>query len=235
MTEISIVNDVEVKLVRHTGDDSSIVQAARVSVVGENFEEFSERDSGLINYLLREKHGSPFEHNSMTFFIKAPIFVWREHMRHRVGWSYNEQSGRYSKLAPEFYSPAPERPLVNVGTSAKPEFAPGNYGQQKLTEGSLRRVYTKAWTEYESMLSDGIANEVARLVLPVAIMSSAYVTCNARSLMSFLSLRTQDERATHVSRPQYEIELVARKLEAEFENLFPTTYEAYNKYGRVAP
>ena len=83
-------SDVTVELVKHTASDSDVLFAARVSTVGEqSLDELGkdpERSKGLINYLMRDRHGSPFEHNSMTFFISAPIFVFREFMRHRVGW-----------------------------------------------------------------------------------------------------------------------------------------------------
>ncbi len=95
--KIDLRSEVTVELVKHSAADSDVLFAARVSTVGEqSLDELSkdpERSKGLINYLMRDRHGSPFEHNSMTFFISAPIFVFREFMRHRVGWSYNEESG----------------------------------------------------------------------------------------------------------------------------------------------
>jgi thymidylate synthase (FAD) len=193
------------------------------------------RSVGILNYLLREKHGSPFEHTTLKFYVKAPIFVFREFHRHRIGFSYNEMSGRYTTLPPEFYIPADDRPLVNIGTSSKPDFAAGTIEQFNLAYSVLIKQYESAWAAYTLLLSQGVANEVARVVLPVGIFSQMYVTCNVRSLLSFLSLRTQDERATHRSRPQYEIELVARKMEALAAELFPETLAAYNKFGRVAP
>lgn len=238
MTDIKFLAEPDVHLIDSMGGDFSIVRAARVSVVGENFvpdDDLASKDTGLINYLIREKHGSPFEHNAMTFFVKAPIFVFREFHRHRVGFSYNEMSGRYTKLAPEFYLPAEERPLVNVGSSSKPEFAPGDETQIKAVDNLLQQSYQEAWTNYEHLLELGIGNEVARTVLPVGIASQMYVTCNARSMMNFLALRTKDERAVHLSRPQYEIEQVARKMEAKFADLFPVTYDKFNEHGRVAP
>lgn len=240
MTNIKLLDDVEVVLTAHSGGDASIVQAARVSVSGENEvlmldSELAARDKGLINYLVREKHGSPLEHNTMTFYVKAPIFVFREFHRHRIAWSYNEISGRYAKLPGEFYVPKADRPLVNIGTSSKPEFAIGTEEQQIDTVGSLAYVYDVAWKQYEHLIENGVANEIARSVLPVGVYSQMYATTNARALMSFLSLRTRDERATHVSRPQHEIEMVARKMETIFAELFPITYEAFNKNGRVAP
>jgi thymidylate synthase (FAD) len=239
MTDITYLDDVEVTLSASVGSDTSIVQAARVSVVGENEllldSEITARDKGLIAYLAREKHGSPFEHNSMTFYVKAPIFVFREFMRHRVGFSYNELSGRYAKLPAEFYVPNADRPLVNAGSSSKPELVPGDEDQYKAVTDAHDYAYQAAWTAYQNMLDAGIANEVARSVLPVGTYSQMYVTCNARSLMSFLSLRTHDKSAVHVSRPQLEIEMVARKMEAIFAEQFPITYAEFVKNGRVAP
>lgn len=234
MTEITFLDDVTVELVDAMGGDLSVARSAQVSLKGQNDPD-PDKMKGLIHYLMREKHGSPFEHNAFTFYIKAPIFVFREFHRHRIGWSYNEMSGRYTKLLPEFYVPNALRPLVNVGTSAKPEFAPGEDEQYHTVEAYTQNLYSFAWDAYETMLDEGVANEVARTVLPVGIYSQMYATANARSIMAFLSLRTKDERATHYSRPQHEIELVARQIEAIFAERFPITYEAYNEYGRVAP
>lgn len=236
LPELTFLDDVEVGLIDKMGTDLSIVQAAQVSLKGENEVDLSDsKPAGLINYLLREKHGSPFEHATLKFYVKAPIFVFREFHRHRIGWSYNEMSGRYTKLRPEFYVPKASRPLQNIGTSARPEFAPGDATMLDAVGEILPDVYAHAWAAYEEMLEAGVANEVARAVLPVGIYTQMYATCNLRSLMNFLSLRTKDERARHLSRPQHEIELVARKMEAIFAEKFPLTYTSYNENGRVAP
>ena len=114
--DISMRSDVSVELVKSSASDSDVLFAARVSTLGEQsldeLQKDPERSKGLINYLMRDRHGSPFEHNSMTFFVSAPIFVFREFMRHRVGWSYNEESGRYRELDPVFYVPGADRKLV---------------------------------------------------------------------------------------------------------------------------
>lgn len=232
---ITLLDDVEVKLLRCSGGDDTVVQAARVSVEGGNEVAMTEKNAGLINYLMRKRHGTPFEQNSMSFFVKAPIFAVREFQRHRIGWSYSEMSARYMALPGEFYVPKPDRKLVNVGTSANPKFEPGTERQVSLTAAALEYAYSEAWDQYEYLLENGIANEVARMVLPVGIMTQMQVTCNARSLMQFLGLRTSDERATFPSNPQHEIEIVARKMETEFAILFPVTHEAFNRNGRVSP
>ncbi|MBW8820703.1 MAG: FAD-dependent thymidylate synthase [Streptomyces sp.] len=237
--KIELRDDVTVELVKHSAADSDVLFAARVSTVGEqSLEELSkdpERSKGLINYLMRDRHGSPFEHNSMTFFINAPILVFREFMRHRVGWSYNEESGRYRELQPVFYVPGPDRKLVQQGRPGKYVFVEGTPEQHASVGSAMEESYRQSYRAYQEMLAQGVAREVARSVLPVGLFSSMYATCNARSLMHFLGLRTQHEQAKVPSFPQREIEMVGEKMEAEWAKLMPLTYAAFNANGRVAP
>ena len=231
-------DDVSVELIKSSASDADVIWAARVSTAGEqSMDEIGEdpaRSAGLINYLARERHGSPFEHTSMTFFISAPIFVFREFMRHRIA-SYNEESGRYRELKPVFYVPAKERNLIQIGKTGAYEFVPGTTEQFDLTVSAMKDAYVVAYDAYKKMLDAGIAREVARAVLPVATYSSMYVTMNARALMNFISLRTAREGSHFPSYPQREIEMVAEKMEAEFAKLMPLTYGAFEKSGRVAP
>ncbi|MER6442469.1 MULTISPECIES: FAD-dependent thymidylate synthase [unclassified Streptomyces] len=237
--KIDLRSDVSVELVKHSAADSDVLFAARVSTVGEQsldeMDKDPERSKGLINYLMRDRHGSPFEHNSMTFFISAPIFVFREFMRHRVGWSYNEESGRYRELQPVFYVPDASRKLVQQGRPGKYVFVEGTEEQRDLVTGAMEESYLASYRTYQEMLAAGVAREVARAVLPVGLFSSMYATCNARSLMHFLGLRTQHELAKVPSFPQREIEMVGEKMEAEWAKLMPLTYAAFNANGRVAP
>lgn len=237
--KIDLRSDVTVELVKSAAADSDVLWAARVSTAGEqSLEELQkdpERSKGLINYLMRDRHGSPFEHNSMTFFISAPIFVFREFMRHRVGWSYNEESGRYRELQPVFYVPDASRKLVQEGRPGKYVFVEGTPEQHELTGRAMEDSYRRAYETYQEMLAAGVAREVARSVLPVGLYSSMYATCNARSLMHFLGLRTQHELATVPSFPQREIEMVGEKMEEHWARLMPLTHAAFNKNGRVAP
>ncbi|MGE9697797.1 FAD-dependent thymidylate synthase [Streptomyces sp. CH6] len=232
-------SEITVKLVKHAASDQDVLWAARVSTAGEQsldeLKKDPERSKGLINYLMRDRHGSPFEHNSMTFFVSAPIFVFREFMRHRVGWSYNEESGRYRELQPVFYVPGPERKLVQEGRPGKYVFVDGTPEQHALTERSMRESYRQAYETYQEMLAAGVAREVARAVLPVGLYSSMYATCNARSLMHFLGLRTQHELAKVPSFPQREIEMVGERMEELWAGLMPLTHAAFNKNGRMAP
>ncbi|MEU5977405.1 FAD-dependent thymidylate synthase [Streptomyces sp. NPDC047315] len=231
--------DVTVELVKHSAADSDVLWAARVSTAGEqSLDELSkdpERSKGLINFLMRDRHGSPFEHNSMTFFISAPIFVFREFMRHRVGWSYNEESGRYRELQPVFYVPAQDRKLVQEGRPGKYVFIDGSPEQHKVVGDAMEDSYRRSYETYQEMLDAGIAREVARSVLPVGLFSSMYATCNARSLMHFLGLRTQHENAQVPSFPQREIEMVGERMEEHWARLMPLTHAAFNKNGRIAP
>jgi thymidylate synthase (FAD) len=239
VTEIRFRSDVTVQLVKHAASDNDVVFAARVSTQGEqslaNIHDEPERSRGLINYLMRDRHGSPFEHNSMTFYIEAPIFVFREFLRHRVGWSYNEESGRYKELEPVFYIPGDDRKLVQTGNAGKYEFSAGTPAQHRLARFHMRDVYQGTYESYQVMLDKGIAREVARSVLPVGIYSSMYATCNARSLMHFLGLRTTHPQAKVPSFPQREIEMVGEKMEIAWAELMPLTWEAFLKNGRIAP
>ena len=236
--EINFRDDVTVELVKASASDSDVVWAARVSTAGENslddVNADPSRSEGLINYLARERHGSPFEHTSMTFFVSAPIFVFREFMRHRIA-SYNEESGRYRELRPNFYVPSKERKLVQIGKAGSYTFIDGTDEQYEITVNAIKESCTVAYENYKKMLDAGVAREVARAVLPVGLYSSMYVTMNARALMNFLSLRTSREGSHFPSYPQREIEMVAEKMERHFATLMPLTHGAFEKSGRVAP
>src|SRR5450756_2613519 len=209
-----------VDLVRAAARDADVLFAARVSTVGEQsldeIDSDPSRSTGLINYLMRDRHGTPFEHNSMTFYVRAPIFGYRE-------------------LRPVFYVPGPERRLIQVGKTGHYTFEPGTAEQHALVDAEIRSSCTQAYESYQRMLAAGVAREVARAVLPVTIYSSMYVTMNARSLMNFLSLRTKREDSRFPSFPQREIEMVAEKMEAFWIELMPLTHAAFELNGRVAP
>ena len=236
--EIQFRSDVTVELVKASASDADVVFAARVSTQGEqslgDAGAAADRSRGLINYLMRDRHGSPFEHNSLTFFVRAPIFVWREHMRHRIT-SYNEESGRYRELEPVFYVPGPDRNLVQEGKPGAYDFVPGTPEQYSLVDAEVRASCEQSYAAYRRMLEAGVAREVARIVLPVTIYSSAYVTMNARALMNFLSLRTKRADSHFPSFPQREIEMVADRYEEEWRTLMPLTHAAFEDNGRVAP
>ena len=231
-----IRSDLPVEMVQHVGDDSMIAAAARVSTGADLTETIDPgADRGLIGFLMKNRHGSPFEHGSMTFRVEAPIFVAREFMRHRVGWSYNEASGRYKVLDGDFYVPDAERPLVQVGKPGAYEFVPAEWTTANTNRRVLTTAYDSAWTAYNDLIEEGVAKEVARMCLPVGIYTQFYATCNPRSLMHFLSLRTKDPEAAYPSYPMHEIEVVARGMEEHFEAFYPATHAAFQNSGRVAP
>lgn len=251
-------DDVIVEYRNRMGSDDEILEAARVSTKGVNaaynertdrivariragedsdtvFAEEEKRDKGLINFLMRDRHGSPFEHCVLKVYVKAPIFVFREWQRHRIA-SYNEMSGRYTELFPEFYVPAKDRPIRQVGKPGAYSFEPGTLAQIALSRVEAERQAVSAWESYQRQLEAGIAKEIARIVLPVSTYSQMYCTMNLRALMNFLSLRTKTKENSKVpSFPQHEISLGADKLEALFKEHFPWTHEAFEANGRVAP
>lgn len=229
--------EMTVELVQDNASDRIVAQSARVSTVGDKSLISNTDDSeisGLINFLLRERHGSPFEHSTFTFYVKAPIFVWREHMRHRMA-SYNEESGRYKELAPEFYVPSQDRKLIQTGKTGAYVFEEGTALQHAKMVKNYTETCSVAYNAYLDMLKAGIAKEVARGILPLNIYSSAYVTMNSRALMNFLSLRQSVEGSHFPSYPQREIEMVAEKYEAIFAEKMPLTYKSFVDNGRVAP
>lgn len=230
---VELKSDIGMELMAHTGDDAGVAAAARVSTGLDLLSYNVNQDEGLINYLMKHRHGSPFEHNLLTFRVHAPIFVFREWHRHRIGWSYNEVSGRYAKLEPVFYTYPENRPLAQAGSSAHPELVTGSWNLQQTIVETDAEVAQFCWDKYEQRLEAGAANEVARSVLPLSVYTTMYASCNVRSLMSFLSLRVDDPEATFPSKPQWEIQQGALKMEASLALLFPATYRAFSANGRV--
>lgn len=234
MDKVQFRSDMTVQLIDSMGNDDSIIRAMLVSTQGADAKE-AEASYGRINFLMKNRHGTPFEQTSMTFYMEMPIFVFREFHRHRIGFSYNEMSGRYKVLPPMFYVPDEDRPLVQEGKPGAYEFVKGTNQQWVLSTAAMRSSYEECYETYLWLLERNVAKEVARMVLPVGIYSAQFATCNARSLMAFLSLRTKREDSKFPSYPQREIEMVAEKMEEVFADLFPLTYRSFNENGRVAP
>lgn len=223
----------DVDLISALASDDAVVRSALVSTRGVHSKD-AEGSKGLINFLMKNRHGTPFEHNAFTWYVSAPIFVFREFQRHRIA-SYNEESGRYKKLDPVFYVPPLNRPLVQVGKTGEYKFESGNAQQYTAVDFNLRQISKIAYQYYSDLLAAGIAREVARMVLPMNIYSSMYVTMNARALMNFLSLRIKDDESVYPSFPQWEIEQVARRMESDFASEMPLTHAAFVQHGRVQP
>jgi thymidylate synthase (FAD) len=207
-------------------DDLSVANSARVSF-GRRKEELDDSDRGLIRFLMRERHGTPFEHNSFRFHIRCPIFVAREWFRHRVG-SFNEFSLRYAKATEDFYVPAAEDVRTQVGKPGSYSFEPVSDELAEETREELRAVYEQAYETYERLVEQGVARELARSVLPVGAYTEFYWTVNARSLMNFLSLRAAETA-------QREIRRYAEACERYLAEQMPVTYEAFVANDRTAP
>ena len=235
MSDITFRSDMTVDLIDSMGNDDSVIRSAKVSTMTDTtVDDMSAAGKEkFIDFLVANRHGSPFEHVLFTFRIEAPIFVWREFMRHRMA-SYNEESGRYTELKPVFYIPDRDRNLVQVGKPGEYLFTQGDPSQVQSTDWALTGVSAHAYSEYRYLLWRGISREVARMVLPLNIYSTAYVTMNLRSLTNFLSLRRNVEGQTFPSFPQREIEMVAELMEDHADSIVPITLEAFRRNGRVA-
>jgi thymidylate synthase (FAD) len=207
-------------------DDLSVVNGARVSFARRK-EEVDESDQGLIRFLMRDRHGTPFEHNSFRFHIRCPIFVAREWMRHRVG-SFNEFSLRYAKATDDFYVPEAEDVRSQVGKPGAYSFEPVSDEVAETTRERLQDVYETAYRTYQELVELGVARELARSALPVGAYTEFYWTVNARSLMNFLSLRNAETA-------QREIRRYAEACERFLEEKMPVTYAAFVANDRTAP
>jgi thymidylate synthase (FAD) len=207
-------------------DDLSVVNGARVSFARHKAE-MDDSDAGLIRFLMRERHGTPFEHNSFRFHIRAPIFVAREWFRHRIG-SFNEFSMRYAKATDEFYVPEQEDVRSQVGKPGAYSFEPVADDVAEATREELRGVYESAYAAYERLVELGVARELARVVLPVGAYTEFYWTVNARALMNFLSLRNSETA-------QREIRRYAEACEQFLADKMPVTYAAFVANNRTAP
>ena len=207
-------------------DDLSVVNGARVSFARHKTE-MDDSDAGLIRFLMRERHGTPFEHNSFRFHIRAPIFVAREWFRHRVG-SFNEFSMRYAKATDDFYVPTPDDVRSQVGKPGAYSFEPVEPDIAETTREEMRAVYEAAFSAYERLVDLGVARELARSVLPVGAYTEFYWTVNARALMNFLSLRNSESA-------QREIRRYAEAAEQFLAEKMPITYAAFVANDRTAP
>jgi len=223
---IEVLDHGFVRLDEAMASDLSVVNAARVSFARRK-EEMDDSDHGLIRFLLRQSHGTPFEHNAFRFHIRAPIFIAREWFRHRIG-SFNEFSMRYAKATDEFYVPDAEDVRTQVGKPGAYSFEQVEPEVAETTREELRAVYETAYAAYERLVEMGVARELARAVMPVGSYTEFYWTVNARSLMNFVSLRAAETA-------QREIRRYADACERFLAEEMPVTYQAFVDAGRVAP
>jgi thymidylate synthase (FAD) len=207
-------------------DDLSVVNGARVSFAKRRTE-MTESEEGLIRFLMRERHGTPFEHNSFRFHVRCPLFVAREWFRHRVG-SFNEFSMRYAKATDDFYVPEPEDVRTQVGKPGAYSFEPVDDDLAESTRAQLQDVYEHAYATYERLVEAGVARELARLAMPMGAYTEFYWTVNARSLMNFVSLRAAETA-------QREIRRYAEAVESFFAERMPVTHAAFVANDRQSP
>ena len=224
--QIQVLDHGFVRLDDAMADDLSVVNGARVSFARRK-EEMDESDEGLVRFLMRDRHGTPFEHNSFRFHVRTPIFVAREWFRHRVG-SFNEFSMRYAKATDDFYVPEPEDVRTQVGKPGAYSFDPVAPEVAETTREELQAVYEAAYAAYEKLVDLGVARELARCALPVGAYTEFFWTVNARALMNFLSLRAAETA-------QREIRRYAEACEVFFAEKMPVTHAAFIANGRVAP
>ena len=206
--------------------DLSVVNSARVSF-GRRKTEMDESDEGLIRFLMRDRHGTPFEHNSFRFHVRCPIFVAREWFRHRVG-SFNEFSMRYATATDDFYVPEADDVRSQVGKPGAYSFEPVSPELAEQTREELQAVYEHAFATYERLVEAGVARELARAVMPVGAYTEFYWTVNARALMNFVALRAHETA-------QREIRRYADAVETFFAAQMPVTHAAFVANDRVAP
>ena len=221
-----------VRVIDYMGDDAAIVQAARVSY-GKGTKQLR-GDTGLINYLLRHRHTTPFEMCEIKYHIKLPVFVARQWIRHRTA-NVNEYSARYSILDREFYIPAPEHLAAQsaVNRQGRGETLEGAAAERVLE--LLKSDAAQSYDHYEEMLNErsdgtvvdegraGLARELARMNLPLNIYTQWYWKCDLHNLMHFLSLRA-DPHA------QYEIRAYADSMLDTMRRWVPASYEAFENY-----
>lgn len=209
------------RLVEHMGDDAAIVQAARVSY-GKGTRQVT-RDRGLIRYLMRHRHTTPFEMVEFKFHAKMPIFVARQWVRHRTA-NINEYSLRYSEARDEFYIPEPGD-IHFQSTTNRQGREQGEVPQdlkKRLREG-FRSVSRQAFELYSELNAAGVARELARAVLPLNLYTEWYWKNDLHNIFHFLSLRG-DLKA------QYEIRVYAEAMAAIVKEITPIAYEAFQDY-----
>jgi thymidylate synthase (FAD) len=216
----------KVEYVQHMGDDITIVNSARVSF-GKHKESIDEKDKKLINYLVKHRHTSTFEHNVVTFRCKVPLFVRSQHHRHRT-WSYNEISRRYTSVDMSFYSPdkfrtqhKSNRQSSNLDQEIDPVLN-SSYLQigYENASNAVKMHHSRSISLYNAMLDAGICREQARGVLPQNLYTEYYATCNLSNLIKFIDLRTHEGA-------QLEIQKLAEGMLAIAKNLWPIAINSY--------
>ena len=228
-----------VALIQHMGDDLTIVNSARASL-GKVSTEMGEREEKLCNFLIREGHTSTTEHNVLTFWIKVPLFVARQQMRHRT-FSYNEISRRYTSQDIEFYLPSEVRKqdTKNRQASLDETFNPIlSFDRFEVnpfpfkdinTTSALRLFSEQALTVYYKMIDEGVSREQARMLLPQNIYTTYWATGSLHNWVnSFIAKRDHEDA-------QYEIKVLAREISRQIKELYPLAHANFVKHGKIPP
>ncbi len=222
-----------IEIIDHMGTDQSIERAARVSYGGDKVERTEEETTGLLNYLMKNEHTSPFEHAVVQMYVKCPIFVARQWMRHRT-WSYNEVSYRYKKAPCEFFTPdvwrgqSSDNKQMSEGAvpySAKDYFdeETRGYGYGDGYHPCVGEADEVALDEYRARLDAGVSRELARTCLPLSTYTEFYATVDLHNLLHFLRLRMHPHA-------QEEIRVYAEAIAEWVEKNFPITWDAFKKH-----
>lgn len=217
MSDITFRSDMRVTYIDSMGDDRRIAQAARVSTAG--LDNDREKYVGLVRALIRDGHWSPLESCTMTIAFDVPAFTRDQIIRHR-SMSFSVFSLRYSEAKPVFWVPSDDRPLVQVGKALDYRREKGDDEQAELARSAHRMMAEDAWDDYQGMIEFGIANEVARTVLPNSIYSPFWATGNLRSWLHFVGIRN-DPHA------QREVREAAEKVENIIGERWPVALAAY--------
>lgn len=219
--KINLLDHGFVRLVDHMGDDLSVIRSARVSYDAEwRSGEDDGKDKKLINYLLKNRHTSPFEHVQFTFDVKAPIFVFRQWHRHRT-WSFNEVSARYTELPEEFY--VPESGMIGIQAKDNKQMRDIEVAERENAKSIIRlmeRTNKASFDVYKALIEEGVPRELARTVLPVATYSHMFASVDLHNLLHFLNLRLHEHS-------QYEIRVYAEAMLELIKPIVPHVIEAW--------
>lgn len=221
MTDVLQDKVSDLHIVDHMGSDASVVRAARVSYAGDGGEWRGEKDAKLIRYMAEHGHGTPFEHTSITFHVACPLFVRGQWHRHRIGWSYNEVSRRYTKDDVKFHMPDTWR---RQNTSGNKQGSHVSDDEFATMQKGFNDLYLKNMLDAEKLFNCltelGVANEQARMVLPQSMYTRFYATCNLRSAVHFIKLRDDDHA-------QPEIRAYAQEMKRQLYLIYPVSMDAF--------
>lgn len=215
--ELSVLDRGFVRLIDHMGTDLTVVNAARVSF-GKRKEAFDDKDAQLVDYLAEHEHTAPFRHAYLTFHVKAPIFVFRQWMKHRIASDFNEISGRYVEFPEdEFYLPDTFRQQAKVNKQgSEGEIDAAN---RELARETFLAACRNSVAEYKKLIELGVCREQARCVLPVGLYSEVYWTASLQAVAHFLHLRLD-------AHAQWEIRQYAQAVRDLVQPIFPASLKA---------